>query len=208
MLIYIGIIIFSVIIHEMGHLLTALAFKVKVNAFSIGFGKVLLHKKWKGIDWRISLLPFGGYCDIDEAIDKENTLSTIAYWKQVIILISGVSLNFLLALICYWLQGLTIVQGIYIDILTFKCLITNRLYMLYAMVDYLDLNTFLLQTSILNLGLAITNLIPLPALDGGYLWMLPLRKKMGERLFKIIIFTSFTLLIILQFVIIYFWWLK
>ena len=53
---------FLVLIHELGHFFAAKIFGVKVEAFSIGMGPVLLHKKIHDTDWRLSLIPFGGYC--------------------------------------------------------------------------------------------------------------------------------------------------
>ena len=51
-----------VFIHEYGHFSVARLLGVKVDVFSIGFGKTLV--KWvdrKGTEWRIALLPLGGY---------------------------------------------------------------------------------------------------------------------------------------------------
>jgi len=69
--------IFLIIFHEFGHFLAAKLFGVKVESFSVGFGPVLLHKKIKDTDWRLSLLPLGGYCgmkgekDFQQAVDEE-----------------------------------------------------------------------------------------------------------------------------------------
>ena len=128
MIYYLCVIVFSVLIHEFGHLLSALYFNVKVKAFSLGFGTVILHKKWKNIDWRLSLLPFGGYCDIEESITDKNSLSNIVYWKQVIILMAGVFLNFMLAVICYLIQYKSIIKGLYIDFMLLKPMIVKDYY--------------------------------------------------------------------------------
>ena len=53
---------FLVFFHELGHFLAAKLFGVKVESFSLGFGPVLLHKTVGGTDYRLSLLPLGGYC--------------------------------------------------------------------------------------------------------------------------------------------------
>lgn len=53
---------FLVFFHELGHFAAARLCGVKVEAFSIFMGPVLLHKKIGGIDYRLSLLPIGGYC--------------------------------------------------------------------------------------------------------------------------------------------------
>ncbi len=58
-LILLSIIVF---IHEYGHFSVARLLGVKVDVFSIGFGKTLV--KWvdrKGTEWRIAMLPLGGY---------------------------------------------------------------------------------------------------------------------------------------------------
>ncbi|GHT48247.1 zinc metalloprotease [Spirochaetia bacterium] len=51
-----------VLIHETGHFLAARFFGIGVEAFSIGMGPVLLHKKIGETEYRISLFPIGGYC--------------------------------------------------------------------------------------------------------------------------------------------------
>ena len=64
MIVLYGLIVLCLIvfIHEMGHFLIARASGVQVESFSVGMGPVLLHKKWRGTDWRLSLIPLGGYC--------------------------------------------------------------------------------------------------------------------------------------------------
>ena len=208
MALYILIVILSIIIHELGHLLTALYFKVKVKAFSVGFGKILLHKTWKGIDWRLSLVPLGGYCDIEERIGQPNSLAEIPYWKQMIIVLAGVTCNLLVAVICYLINFKSIKLGLYIDWIALKAIISSDYYELAIALKGHLFSYPLLQTSMLNMGLAITNLLPLPALDGGFIWLLPLQRKLSQRVYRTIIYVGFTSLMILQFVLIYYWWIK
>lgn len=54
-----GIIVF---IHELGHFLAAKLCKVEVESFSLGYGPPILHKRFHGTDYRLSLFPLGGYC--------------------------------------------------------------------------------------------------------------------------------------------------
>ncbi len=54
-----GILVF---LHELGHFLACKAVGIDVEAFSLGWGKPLLRKKWKGTEYRISVFPVGGYC--------------------------------------------------------------------------------------------------------------------------------------------------
>lgn len=53
-----------VLIHETGHLIASKICGVKVEAFSVGMGPILLHKTIKGTDYRLSLIPLGGYCEM------------------------------------------------------------------------------------------------------------------------------------------------
>ena len=64
MTILLGILGLSLIvfIHELGHYIAARISGVTVEAFSIGMGPVLLHKKIGVTDYRVSLIPIGGYC--------------------------------------------------------------------------------------------------------------------------------------------------
>ena len=64
MIVIYGLIVLCVIvfIHELGHFCVAKLCGVRVESFSVGMGPVLLHKNWRGTDWRLSLIPLGGYC--------------------------------------------------------------------------------------------------------------------------------------------------
>ena len=63
---------FAIFIHEFGHFLAARWRGLRVDAFSIGFGPVLWKKCIKGVEWRISAIPFGGYVAIPD-VDPEGT---------------------------------------------------------------------------------------------------------------------------------------
>jgi regulator of sigma E protease len=56
--IFFGLCIF---LHELGHLLVALWRKLHVERFSVGFGKKLWGRTYNGVEYIVSLLPFGGY---------------------------------------------------------------------------------------------------------------------------------------------------
>lgn len=61
--ILIGIVVIGILIliHEAGHFLVAKLSKIKVNIFSIGFGTPLFKYKRNETEYRISMIPFGGY---------------------------------------------------------------------------------------------------------------------------------------------------
>lgn len=50
-----------VFIHELGHFLAAIKNGVYVEEFAFGFGPKVFSKKWKNVDYRINLIPLGGY---------------------------------------------------------------------------------------------------------------------------------------------------
>ena len=53
---------FIVFFHELGHFLAAKLFGVTVESFSLGFGPILVHRTHGTTDYRLSLIPLGGYC--------------------------------------------------------------------------------------------------------------------------------------------------
>lgn len=62
-----------VTIHELGHFLVARAFGVKVDRFSIGFGKTLVSRTDRqGVEWRIAALPLGGYVKFSGDLDASS----------------------------------------------------------------------------------------------------------------------------------------
>lgn len=103
-----------VFIHELGHFTVARLLGVKVYVFSIGFGKKLVTKHWKGTDWTFSLIPMGGYVkmkgqeDLNPALannDPDSYLSKTPF-QRILILLAGPLANFLLAFVVYILIGL------------------------------------------------------------------------------------------------------
>jgi len=109
MLTFLGIIVLVIFVHEMGHYLAARAMGVAVDSFSIGFGKVLYKKKMWGTEWRLSLLPFGGYIiprgeqDFHNVNDDPHSFWAAAPWRRAIIAVMGPVFNLLLPWPIYFL---------------------------------------------------------------------------------------------------------
>ncbi|AWI34562.1 RIP metalloprotease RseP [Helicobacter apodemus] len=101
---------FLVFFHELGHFLSAKLFGVKVEAFSIGFGKQRIWRKVIGeTEYSLRPIPLGGFVqlkgqsDIDPKMrnyDKDS-LYGIASWKRLVILAAGSFFNLLLAFLLY-----------------------------------------------------------------------------------------------------------
>ena len=204
----------TVIFHELGHTVSALLLKVKVKAFSIGFGKPYLHKKFFGIDFRLSPILFGGYTQLAGEDNKVKGGFLIQkYWKKVVILISGVFMNFVLAMICYWINYKSISLGFKIDYLLMKSLLLKDEASLSFIMNLLfsyNINLFILQLSLINIFCGIFNLFPIPALDGGFLWMVWLEKlfkpKTFIKVFKTLSFWGMITLVIGQLWLILIYW--
>ena len=110
------IIVLSVLVfvHELGHFTVARLLGVKVYVFSIGFGKKLITKHYKGTDWTFSLIPLGGYVkmkgqeDLNPALannDPDSYLTKTPF-QRILILLAGPFANFLLAFVVYLMIGL------------------------------------------------------------------------------------------------------
>ena len=102
MLTFLGIIVLVIFIHELGHYAAARAVGVGVDSFSIGFGKVLLKKKLWGTEWRLSLIPLGGYIKPRGEDDYYNlekdpeSFWAASAWKRAFIAVMGPVFNLLL----------------------------------------------------------------------------------------------------------------
>ncbi|MCK4846851.1 MAG: RIP metalloprotease RseP [Deltaproteobacteria bacterium] len=79
-LVVLGVLIF---IHELGHFLVAKWSGVGVEAFSLGFGPRVFGIKRGETDYKISLIPFGGYVKMTgEAIDSEETYEDLKHLTE------------------------------------------------------------------------------------------------------------------------------
>ncbi len=91
-----------ILIHEFGHFVAAKACGVQVNEFALGLGPAIVKKQFGETVYAIRALPFGGQCVMEgEDGESENPRSfpRAARWKRFIILIAGVTMNFLFGFI-------------------------------------------------------------------------------------------------------------
>ena len=93
-----------ILVHELGHFLTAKWFGVRVRRFALGFGPPIL--RWKRGDTEYSLrsIPLGGFVDLAgehpeaEGADDPKALWRRPVWQRTIIFAAGVGMNLVLAL--------------------------------------------------------------------------------------------------------------
>ena len=102
----------AIAIHEFGHFIVALKLGLRVERFSIGFGPAIWKKTWKGVEYRISWIPLGGYVSIPD-VDPEGTKAieggtetekkTISPWKEIAVAVAGPGMNIVLAVVLAFL---------------------------------------------------------------------------------------------------------
>ncbi|MFP6143280.1 RIP metalloprotease RseP [Helicobacter pylori] len=106
---------FLIFVHELGHFIIARICGVKVEVFSIGFGKKLCFFKLFGTQFALSLIPLGGYVKL-KGMDKEengaNETANDSYtqkspFQKLWILFGGAFFNFLFAILVYFFLALS-----------------------------------------------------------------------------------------------------
>lgn len=198
---------FLVIIHEGGHFLVAKLCKVKVNEFSIGFGKAIWKKQGKETLYTLRIIPLGGYVQMEgeaENSNDERSFSNVSIPKRIAIVVAGATVNILFGIMVYFLListvGLkfadsskdTILNRIYyggihtgefiVSIFdSIKMLFTNGI-SVEQMTGPVGISQIVVQTTgianyiyilaVISVSLGVTNLLPIPALDGGKIVLL------------------------------------
>src|SRR5688572_19667967 len=96
-----GLIIF---VHEAGHLMMAKAFGIRVETFSLGFGRRLWGFHRGDTDYRVSLIPLGGYVKLggeepEAATGDPRDFQSKPRWQRVLVYLAGPTMNILLAIL-------------------------------------------------------------------------------------------------------------
>jgi regulator of sigma E protease len=93
-----------VLVHEFGHFAVAKLCGIRVEVFSIGFGKRLFGYKHGDTDYRLSLLPLGGYVKMagdnpgEAPTGDPGEFNAHPRWQRVCVALAGPFANFILAL--------------------------------------------------------------------------------------------------------------
>ena len=120
---------FCIFIHELGHFIAAKKRGLIADRFSIGFGPRICGWNWQGTDFRISLLPFGGYVSLPQLADMgriegaeapaSKPLPPISYSDKMIVAVMGAIFNiifaFLISLVL-WGVGRDLVKSTQVDV--------------------------------------------------------------------------------------------
>ncbi len=99
----------AIAIHEFGHFIVALKLGLRVERFSLGFGPAIWKKTWRGVEYRLSWIPLGGYVSIPD-VDPEGTKALegesskkarekIPAWKELLVAFAGPAMNLVLAVV-------------------------------------------------------------------------------------------------------------
>ena len=194
---------FLIIIHEGGHFLVAKLCKVKVNEFAIGFGPILLQKQGKETKYVLRLIPLGGFVNMEgeeERSENEGSFSKASIQKRIAIVLAGGLVNIIFGLLAYF-----IIIASYTDIAnaiealkffgismidSIKMLFNGTAFREEQLTGIVGISEMVVETkgiinyiyliAVISVSLGVTNLLPIPPLDGGKVVLLLLeaiRKK-------------------------------
>lgn len=187
-----------ILVHELGHFIAARWMKIPIARFSIGFGPRLWGYKKGETEYWLSLIPLGGY--VLPAIEDETEFFEIPIYKRVIFSLGGPAANILVPLILFgaaniltsgfspanvfikpFSQTLDVLIGFLAAIpLLFSGSdqITGVVGIVALGGQYIgaDILRALHFSILLSLNLAVFNLLPVPALDGGKIMLYLLEK--------------------------------
>ena len=108
LIIFLFILSVLIVIHEFGHFIIAKKIGVRVEQFSLGFGKVLFRKKKNGTDYTVSAVPLGGFVkmagdNLEEYSGKPDEYFSQAPGKRFWIIFFGPLLNYVLGILLFWM---------------------------------------------------------------------------------------------------------
>ena len=221
---------FLIFIHEGGHFTVAKLCKVKVNQFAIGFGPKIVEFKGKETIYALRLIPLGGFVSLEGEngeSTEERAFNNASIPKRIAIVAAGAMVNIIFGLAIYFILASIIYGNVslalkalgnyfYALIESIKMLFTGNVGIndltgpvgISGMVSQTtSIKEYVYLISIISTSLGITNLLPLPALDGGKIVLLiieAIRKKPLKQETEIQIqLIGFSILIVLALIVTY-----
>lgn len=215
---------FLIIIHEGGHFIVAKLCKVRVNEFAIGFGPVLLKKQGKETKYVLRLIPLGGFVNMEgeeEHSDEEGSFSKASIPKRIAIVIAGGMVNIIFGVLVYFIiiASYTDIANAFEALKFFAISIIDSLKMLVngtafkeeqlmgivgisgVVVETKGIINYIYLIAVISVSLGVTNLLPIPPLDGGKIVLLIIeairRKPLKENIELQIQMAGFALMIAL-----------
>jgi len=103
-------ILLVIVLHELGHFSVARACGIKIQRFSVGFGKVIWRRTdRRGTEYTLCILPLGGYVKMlgegSESVgesDKAFAFNHKPLWMRALVVFAGPFVNFILAIFLFW----------------------------------------------------------------------------------------------------------
>ncbi len=100
-------------LHELGHLLTAKLFGMRVEKFSIGFPPKIAGFQWGETEYSIGAIPLGGFVKISGMVDESMDTAQLASepqpwefrakpaWQRLIVMLGGIIVNVFTGIIIF-----------------------------------------------------------------------------------------------------------
>jgi len=185
-LLLIGLVI---LVHEFGHFIAARIVGMPIRIFSIGFGPKLWALKKKETEYRIAMIPLGGYVMPD--VEDEKEFLAVPLYKRIVMTAGGPLASIILPLFCFALAN-CISTGLSLNSLFIKPFL--QVYTIFSGIIIALLGMFSQHSQLsgiigvvaqggqfiggsfvkaiqfvglISINLAVLNLVPLPVLDGG-----------------------------------------
>lgn len=184
-----ALISFLILIHELGHLIAAKLSNIPIERFSVGFGPKLWAFSKGQTEYRLSAIPIGGY--VLPKIEDEDDFFLIPARKRIVFALGGPLANVLSALICLsFLNAMTMGFSLYgilaypfVQIMEISAQILTALPQMFSHPEQMsgiigivaiggrvltgDFSKIFGLAAMLNINLALLNLLPVLPLDGG-----------------------------------------
>jgi len=93
-----------ILVHELGHFISARLFGIEVEEFGFGIPpRIVKLFRWKGTDFTLNWIPLGGFNKFKGEDDPNMVggLAAVNPWKRIVVLAAGAGMNLLTAVVCY-----------------------------------------------------------------------------------------------------------